>query len=566
MNKGFLVIFLLFSVHLLSQKTKMSLEEIRSRYENWRKNDERALPFVKEYIKKAKADSDEEALVQGYRDRVFFSPKEYDKLIYSDSMIYAAFRSRNNDLISLAYLGKGIIYYFNFKKFQPALDEYLKAFEYSKNTNDEYLRHKVIYHMAVVKSYLGYYKEAAEQFQECLTFFEEQSKKQLHPNELFNNSRGYFNSLHQMIVCQRGLKNFNYADSLITTGLRKLAATDDFALERSYILKCKGISNYNNQNFEGAIPLLRQSLPQITKANDFYWLSVVYYYLGKSYYNSDKEQALEHFQKVDSIFNKHHFIVPEVRENYELMIKYYRKNKNLDKELYYTNQLLAVDSLIKKDFTFLSSRIHREYDTKSLLEKKEFLEKRSSRILYLVILLLFLSSLFLLLYIRRSRNEKLIRTQYLILQQKLNTETESTPTEAFSEPRKSHATDNEIEKIALKLSIFEEKNEFVKPGVSLSLLAEKIGTNTTYLSTYINDTKGMSFKNYLKTLRIIYITNLLNLDKKYLNYTIQALADECGIPTRQSFTTQFYEVNGIRPKDFIRKRLEELDRKQEIVI
>ncbi|AZI56152.1 AraC family transcriptional regulator [Epilithonimonas vandammei] len=565
MNKGFLALFLFFFVHILSQKTKTGFEEIRSRYENLRKNDLNALPDVREYIKKAKRESVAEQLVQGYRDAVFFSPKEYDKLIYSDSMIYVAFRSRDNDLISLAYLGKGIIYYFNFKKFKPALDEYLKAFEYSKNTKDEYLRHKVIYHMAVVKSYLGYYKDAAEQFQQCLTFFEGQSNQELHPNEIFNNTRGYFNSLHQMVVCQRNLKNFSAADSLVNIGLSKLATMDDFALERSYLLKCKGISNYYNQNYEGAIPLLRQSLPQLIKADDFYWTSVVYFYLGKSLYDTNKEEALSNFEKVDSIFSEHHFIVPEVRENYELLIKHYRKNRNLNKELYYTDQLLAVDSLINKDFTFLSSRIHGEYDTKSLLEKKEYLEKTSSRTLYLVILLLFLSILFLFLYVRHRKNEKLILAKYKILQQKLNTQTENRHDVILVETRSSNIKSHDLsEEILQNLAEFEENKEFTKAGLSMSDLAERIGTNTTYLSTYFNDTKGMSFKHYLNTLRINYITHLLNNDKKYLYYTIQALADKCGISTRQSFTTLFYEVNGIRPKDFIRKRLEELQEKKEI--
>jgi AraC-like DNA-binding protein len=562
MNKGFLVLFVLFSVHILSQKTKMSFEDIRSRYENLRKNDETALPYVNKYIKKAKADFDAEALVQGYRDAVFYSPKEYDKLIYSDSMIYAAHRSKNDDLISLAYLGKGIIYYFNFKKFKPALDEYLKAFEYSKHTDDEYLRHKVIYHMAVVKSYLGYYSEAEEQFKESLTYFENQSNSPLHPNEIFNNNRGYFNSLHQLVVCQRNLKNFRAADSLISVGLRKLADKDEFALERSYILKCKGITNYYNQNLEGAIPLLQQSLPQMLKADDFYWTSVVYYYLGKCYYHDNKEKALTNFKKVDSIFNRHHFIVPEVRENYELMIKYYRKQKDVDKELYYTNQLLAVDSLIKRDFTFLSSRIHREYDTKSLLEKKEYLEKSRSRTLYLVAILIFISLLLLSLYIKRIRNEKLILNKYKILQEKLKMQAEIPLNVTSNEIRRSPLKNHELpEKIALNLSVFEDNKEFTKAGLSLNELAEKIGTNTSYLSNYINDTKGIPFKNYLNTLRINYITHLLNSDRKYLNYTIEALAKECGISTRQSFTTLFYEINGIRPKDFIRKKLEELQKK-----
>jgi AraC-like DNA-binding protein len=45
----------------------------------------------------------------------------------------------------------------------------------------------------------------------------------------------------------------------------------------------------------------------------------------------------------------------------------------------------------------------------------------------------------------------------------------------------------------------------------------------------------------------------------YLNYTIDTLAKECGIASRQNFSDLFYEINGIRPTDFIRKRKKELE-------
>ena len=51
---------------------------------------------------------------------------------------------------------------------------------------------------------------------------------------------------------------------------------------------------------------------------------------------------------------------------------------------------------------------------------------------------------------------------------------------------------------------------------------------------------------------------MLNSERKYLHYTIEALAEESGISTRQHFSKLFYDANGIRPKDFIRKRKEEL--------
>lgn len=561
MPKGFSLIFLLFPLFLFAfEKKKPSYETIRKAYENLLKNDGQALPHVNKYIKKAKAEKDFEHLTQGYRDAVFFIKDEHKKLIYSDSMIYASLKSRDNDLIGLSYLGKGIIYYFNFKKFDKALDEYLKAYEYLKNTDDDYLKYKVIYHMGVVKSYLGYYTESKDHFDECLKFFSNQSTKKLHPNEVFNNRRGYFNALHQLIICHRNLKNYAIADSLLNVGLREIVGKEEFKLEKSYFSKCKGISEYNHQNYKAAIDILNQALPEILKVDDFATLSLIYSYLGRNYYkvDKDKQRALSYFKKVDSIFNKQHFILPETRSNYELLINFYRQQKNTEKELLYTKQLLSVDSLLDKEFYFLTSRIHKEYDTKSLLYKKDVLERKNHLTWLLVIFFICLSIFFKILFVLKYKKNKRMSTKYLKLQKKLkNRQKENKVEPKFNEEKQTNISQEIYNDLISKFKEFEEKEEFTKIGLTLNILASQFSTNTTYLSTFINETKGVNFKNYLNGLRIDYITHLLNTDKKFLNYTIDALAEKCGIATRQNFSDLFYEINGMRPKDFIKKKKEE---------
>ncbi|WP_435522763.1 helix-turn-helix domain-containing protein [Chryseobacterium indoltheticum] len=104
-----------------------------------------------------------------------------------------------------------------------------------------------------------------------------------------------------------------------------------------------------------------------------------------------------------------------------------------------------------------------------------------------------------------------------------------------------------------KLKIFEETLYFTKKGLTQKSVATKLGTNSHYLSILINENKGVNFTRYMAELRINHITNLLNTDRKYLLYTIEALAEECGIAARQNFSALFYEINGIRPKDYIKK-------------
>ncbi len=554
-NKCLIVLILLSFVKLFSQTTESrSLETIRQQYQNLPKNDIRALPYVNEYINTAKTKGNFKGLTQGYRDAVLYTPDEHLKLVYSDSMIYAAEKTRDNGLLTLAYLGKGIIYYFNYKKFEPALDQYLKAYEYSRNTNDLYLKYKVVYHLGVVKSYLGYYWDALVHFNDCIGFFEKEIGKAKHQNEIYNFKRGYYNSLHQMIICYRNMGEQNKADSLLTIGIDKINRESDYSLERSYLLKCRAISYFKHGAYIKAIRDFKTALPELEK-KDFSYASVVYFYLGQSLMQTNRENGIREFKRVDSIFEKHHFILPELRQNYEILISYYRDKGNIEKELFYTNRLLKVDNVLAKDFTFLSSRVHKEYDTKDLLEKKDFLERKSTLRLVLLLVISVLSTILIIFLTYRYYRERNIRLQYEKLQMRLqNPEDKILKGNSNNQNQLSILPQELIIELSEKIRKFEQKKGFTKRGLTQHELASQLGTNYRYLSIYINEVKGVSFKNYLNKLRIEYISELLNSDRKYLNYTTEALAEECGVTTRQSFSYLFREINGIRPQDYIRQR------------
>ncbi|MFP3835777.1 helix-turn-helix domain-containing protein, partial [Chryseobacterium sp. SIMBA_028] len=86
-----------------------------------------------------------------------------------------------------------------------------------------------------------------------------------------------------------------------------------------------------------------------------------------------------------------------------------------------------------------------------------------------------------------------------------------------------------IEEIKIKLKIFVEKKQFLNKNLKLPDVAVILGTNRTTLSYILNDHMNVSFPDYIKLLRINYITNLMLTDKKYLNYKIESLAEMCGM-------------------------------------
>lgn len=567
MKNFFFIIFVLFFGFVFSKDINpKSYEDLRKGYESYSENDIRAFSYINPYIQKAKREKKYPELFQAYRDAVFYSKSVDKKIKYADSCLDAAYKSTSEDRISTAYVLKGSIYYAKMKKYKPALDEYLMAYKYSKNTGDLYLKNKVSYHLGVVKNYLGYNDEALDLFRECVNFFEtEANNTKAHKFQIFNNQKGYLNSLHQMIICYRNKKDFAKVDSLINIGLLKTFNEPDFSQERGYFLKSKGLSEFSNSKYESSIDYLTQSLDLMKE--DFAWKSVDYFYIGKSYLALKKEDlAISNFKKIDSIFTKQEFLLPELRENYELLINYYKGKNDAQQQLYYTTQLLKADSIISRDFAYLSPKVHREYDTNALLEEKGKLEKVNIWGGVFIILLAGLATFLIITLFKKFKKEKDILQKYFVLQDKLQTHNYTRPENSVAvvnntennDDKRSHIAETIKEELLHKLKVFEEKKQFTQKGLTIQKLATQLDTNSNYLSHVINDNKGMNFNKYLGDLRIRHITQLLFEKNIYLNYTIDTLAKECGIASRQNFSDLFFEINGIRPTDFIRNRKKEI--------
>ncbi|OPC69923.1 hypothetical protein BAZ12_08865 [Elizabethkingia miricola] len=559
-----LAIILLFLCEMLfAQQEKLSdFYLIQRQYDNLAENDSAALPLVDKLIRKAKLENNQMQLFLGYKDARYYSRDPLIKLKYADSAIYVAKLKKNDSLLSSAYLSKGVVYYFNLKKYKLALNEYLKAFEKNKNNKDPYYRNKINYHIGVVKSYIGYYDEALSDFEEAREFFEGEIQKNLHPNSMFGNQRGYLNTIHQMGVCYRKLGQYQKADSLIALGLSRTWKNPQFGQEYSYFLKEEGIRKFRGKDYGGAIKALQSSLPAISNIDDFAWLTVSYSYLGRSHWEQgNTSEAIKYFEKIDSIFLKHKFVLPEVRHIYEDLINYYGNQDNTAKTLYYTGQLIKVDSVLETDFVYLSTKVHREYDADRLLRKQNILQRNFwIKIgVYVIGLILISVGIFYMLLRIRSRRKVLGQNKILGINLAGGTLNSSGEREFEVRTYKSSGISYNIVQNALhKLGEFESSREFLKKGVTLKSLAKKFGINQKYLQEIIQEHRGASFQMYLCKLRISYATEKLNTDEAYLKYTSKTIAEECGFSSRTNFSKVFKQLNGINFTQFVNKRKREL--------
>ena len=86
---------------------------------------------------------------------------------------------------------------------------------------------------------------------------------------------------------------------------------------------------------------------------------------------------------------------------------------------------------------------------------------------------------------------------------------------------------------------------FLHPRLSLVDVADRLNSNTSYVSKMINNAYNLSFPELINTLRIDYAEQyiLSNRDAKQTE-----IAEKCGFLSASSFNTIFKRVTGVTPK------------------
>lgn len=112
-------------------------------------------------------------------------------------------------------------------------------------------------------------------------------------------------------------------------------------------------------------------------------------------------------------------------------------------------------------------------------------------------------------------------------------------------------TDKTIRVLLLKLEKFEQSEKYLQKDISLTSLANRLHTNTRYLSEIIKTYRNKNFTDYINGLRINYIVHQLYHEPKYRQYKISSLSEECGFTSYNAFVNAFKKMNDVTPYYFI---------------
>ncbi len=110
---------------------------------------------------------------------------------------------------------------------------------------------------------------------------------------------------------------------------------------------------------------------------------------------------------------------------------------------------------------------------------------------------------------------------------------------------------NEI-KLFNNLNVLLSKEKvYLNSELSLKQVADRLQTNTKYLSQVVNKHFGSNFQTYLNTFRVEEAKKKV-LDPALSHLTLYGIALQCGFKNKSTFYKVFKDITGLTPRAFIK--------------
>ena len=514
------------------------------------------------YLERGRQEKDTIKMARGY-DRLarIFNPRK--NISFADSIIELTNDLNNITYPALGYMLRGFGHYSQ-NDVKKSLQDFSVAYEISKRSENISQQMVVLDILIYFKATWGNKNEALllqkERHDKLLGRYYEQEVKRSTRQELNHNSKQLYLedkilSIQNYIYCYLSLKKVDSARNYLSRGLEMLADFNGASANRLnlWFQEASTEIEYYSGNYEKAIEicdglLSRDELNRSSSMN-------VTFFKGLSLIELNKyDEGIISLERSDSIYENARSVIPikpYKRELFERLLKHYQERGNSEKSILYMKKLLLLDSIFKINYLYFEPTHIKQFETPKLLEDRDNLiseltisNKKFKKTNWWIIFILSLSIVLLAFYIHR---QTVFKRRFVELQLKIS-----------KQKNENHNGDksispNIIEEILKKLAYFESQNLFLKKDLYLHDLAKSFGTNSNYLSRVINLKMEKNYSQYIHHLRVHYSMDQLLTNKKFRNYTIKAIAEECGYTNAESYSRAFYKINGIYPSYFIKK-------------
>lgn len=240
-------------------------------------------------------------------------------------------------------------------------------------------------------------------------------------------------------------------------------------------------------------------------------------------------------------------------ETYRLLSEYYTlKGDSLRASRHHTAYLETKEQLMKNIVELVPTQLSHDLEAVSSEIGRMREQKRLQAIgLSVAVAVILLMVLFVFFIARKNRqlnekNDALFRQMQEIIhagQVPANT------------PKYKESQLKEEKKLMLVeevRSVMGDADVICQPTFTLQNLAERLGSNTSYLSQTINEYFGMNFTSLLNQSRVREACRRMEDTVNYSHLTIDAISESVGFKARVTFTKAFKQNVGMLPSEYIK--------------
>lgn len=359
-------------------------------------------------------------------------------------------------------------------------------------------------------------------------------------------SKFYGNALHEMAYYSS--LNKHYQESIDYLKQSNVAFEDLSPENRNF----QQAINYqymgdvfnNFQQSDSAIYYLNKSLALVQHSEDINKKTLENYALtslGESFLNQkDLKSAKNALLQVAQDSGQYKNLVLNQRL-YKNLITYYELEKNIDSLGIYKHQLDSVNNLLFQSELDAINAVTTTLTT----QVNETKNKRVPMYWALLPLGLMVGVWFKHKKKLRNKNKKTQRVNSL--ETTLETPLVK-PSVKQEEIKIAKETQN---RLLAQIKVFEQNKQFLDKNISTSTMALELNTNARYITYILHKAYQQDFNTYINTLRINYITNLLDTQEEYRKYKISYLGDLSGFSSHSKFAEIFKKIKGCTPSKYI---------------
>ena len=388
--------------------------------------------------------------------------------------------------------------------------------------------------MALLKNNLGFHQEAIALLKEVIYTYPSINDvpENTNNNNLVANKASAYNILGESYFALNSINNNDkYLDSTLNNYEKAFLEAEKFIPKHKNSLSFYHLRIANvlikRKQYKKALKLVN-TFDLVKKSQDYYFLkSLIFKNLKRGDSSLYYSYKFLNFNNTSPNTEKNKIVV------YNILANLYNDNSKIDSAFRYSKLALGKLEKLNKSKTE-ANKTHFLYDFDQITNLnnaivKNELKKRNNLVTTFLISLIII----VIYFLKKIKNKKIT-------------------TENVLPPKKDYSIHIEIEEMVLKeLKKFELSKDYLDSTFSIHQLAKNLNTNTSYLSSVINEKKGKTYKQYLTELRINYLITILQKDSKYKKYTIQALGEEIGYTNASSFSRSFKNYLGKTPSEYI---------------